>query len=82
MEDQKKKTWLGQQSVLRIHLTRRKLEHPQAINEIYRNIPEVRVAKIENLKKAIWNGTYRIDAEKIAEKMLNEFSIECLLDTN
>lgn len=35
-------------------------------------VPEVRQEKVQALKRAIQEGTYQIDAEKIAKKMLEE----------
>ena len=35
-------------------------------------IPEVRMDRVNALKKAIDSGTYEIDSSKIAEKMLEE----------
>ncbi|RME67977.1 MAG: flagellar biosynthesis anti-sigma factor FlgM [Nitrospirae bacterium] len=35
-------------------------------------VPEVRQDRVQALKRAIQEGTYRIDAEKIAQKMLEE----------
>lgn len=37
--------------------------------------------KIEEIKNAIKNGTFKINAEKIADKFINEIGIEYLLKT-
>jgi len=45
------------------------------INELKRiisDLPETRSDRIEALKKAIESGNYTIDAQKIAQKMLEE----------
>jgi negative regulator of flagellin synthesis FlgM len=51
----------------------------QYANDMIKTIPDVREDKVAQLKSAIENGTYRIDSEKIAEKMLNESIINDLL---
>jgi negative regulator of flagellin synthesis FlgM len=35
-------------------------------------IPDVRAEKVEEIKARIANGTYRIDSEQIADKMIRE----------
>ena len=36
------------------------------------NIPDIREDKVAQLKEQIENGTYEVDAEKVAEKMLKD----------
>jgi negative regulator of flagellin synthesis FlgM len=40
------------------------------LRKLVRSIPDVRKDKIEELRKKIKGGTYNIDAEKIAEKII------------
>lgn len=35
-------------------------------------VPEVREGKVENLKKQIAEGKYKVDADKIADKMIDD----------
>lgn len=51
----------------------------QFANEMIKSIPDVRDDKVARLKSEIENGTYRIDSEKIADKMINESIINDLL---
>lgn len=37
--------------------------------------PEIREKKVEELKRQIKAGTYKVDAKKIAEKMMNDANI-------
>lgn len=43
-----------------------------ALQKRLAEVPDVRTEKVEALKKAIADGTYRVPAEKIAEAMLRE----------
>jgi negative regulator of flagellin synthesis FlgM len=40
------------------------------LDELIRSTPDVREAKVEQIRSAIENGTYNVKAEKIAEKIL------------
>jgi negative regulator of flagellin synthesis FlgM len=42
----------------------------QQMDELIRSVPDVREAKVEQIRSAIENGTYNVKAEKIAEKIL------------
>lgn len=44
----------------------------QEVRQQLDEIPDVRTEKVQQLKKEIENGTYEINSEKIAEKMLRE----------
>lgn len=44
----------------------------QEIKSGLRDLGEVRMEKVEQLKKEIKSGTYRVDAGKIAEEMYKE----------
>ncbi len=41
------------------------------LDEMIRSTPDVREAKVEQVRSAIENGTYNVKAEKIAEKILS-----------
>ncbi len=41
------------------------------LDELIRSTPDVREAKVEQVRSAIESGTYNVKAEKIAEKILN-----------
>ncbi len=43
----------------------------QTVLNAAKNIPDIRQDKVNELKQQIDSGTYRVDAHKIAEKMLN-----------
>jgi negative regulator of flagellin synthesis FlgM len=43
-----------------------------ALKEVIHQMPEVRIDKIEALRKSIQNGTYQVDSEGIAGKILEE----------
>lgn len=40
--------------------------------DVVNGAPDVRAEKVAALKKAIQEGTYRVDAEKVAEKVIEE----------
>jgi negative regulator of flagellin synthesis FlgM len=42
----------------------------QNMDSLIRSAPDVREAKVEQIRSAIENGTYNVKAEKIAEKIL------------
>lgn len=35
-------------------------------------LPEIRTEKVQSIEKAVNDGTYKIDAQKVANKMINE----------
>jgi flagellar biosynthesis anti-sigma factor FlgM len=43
-----------------------------ALKEVINQMPEVRIDKIEALRKSIQNGTYQVDSAGIAGKILEE----------
>ena len=55
-----------------------RLEYARKIKEVLKETPEIRAEKVETLKKAIWAGTYEIESEKIAEKMINESLLDII----
>jgi negative regulator of flagellin synthesis FlgM len=47
----------------------------KSVQEAHRQletIPDIREAKVAQLKEQVENGTYEIDAEKVADKMLRD----------
>jgi len=44
----------------------------QKIHQTLKETPDIRAEKVKELKQAIEEGTYKIDAQKIAEKMIIE----------
>lgn len=48
----------------------------QQIRQLLDRIPDTREAKIMELKQQIESGTYKIDAGKVAEKMVGESLID------
>ena len=40
------------------------------LDEMIRQTPDIREAKVEQVRSAIQNGTYNVKAEKIAEKII------------
>ena len=40
--------------------------------EVVQNSPDIRADKVAALKKAIQDGSYKVDSEKVAEKVLEE----------
>jgi len=50
----------------------RKAQELQNARKALKDIPDVREDKVARLKKQIENGTYEIDAEETAEKMIKE----------
>jgi negative regulator of flagellin synthesis FlgM len=42
----------------------------QQLDQMIRSIPDIREARVEQLRQAIENGTYNVRAEQVAEKIL------------
>jgi negative regulator of flagellin synthesis FlgM len=63
----------GQESVKsesdRVELSVRSREF-QHLDELIQSIPDVREAKVEQIRKAIESGTYNVRAEQVADKIL------------
>ena len=51
----------------------------QKIREIVEATPEIRTDKVGQLKREIETGTYSVNAEKVAEKMLRESLIDTFI---
>ena len=52
---------------LELSVRSREISH---LDELIRSTPDVREARIEQVRKELESGTYNIKAEKIAEKMI------------
>ncbi|HVJ66042.1 MAG TPA: flagellar biosynthesis anti-sigma factor FlgM [Bdellovibrionota bacterium] len=50
----------------------------QGLDQI-KNTPDVRADRVAELKKAIQSGTYKVDARKIADKMVDSSLEEAIL---
>jgi flagellar biosynthesis anti-sigma factor FlgM len=46
------------------------------IKQLLDQIPDVREAKVQELKSRIDSGNYRVNADKIAEKMIDEYRLD------
>ncbi len=53
----------------RIELSVRSREIQQ-LDELIRSTPDIREARVEEVRRAIENGTYNVRAEKIADKII------------
>jgi negative regulator of flagellin synthesis FlgM len=42
----------------------------QQMDEMIRSVPDIREARVEQIRSAIESGTYNVKAEKIAEKII------------
>jgi flagellar biosynthesis anti-sigma factor FlgM len=51
----------------------------EKIRSIVTNTPEVRQAKVDEIKKQMDDGTLKVDSRQLAEKMLQETILEELL---
>ena len=50
----------------------------QALSKAISELPDVREDKVQELKDRIGKGAYKVDAEKIAEKMVGESILDTL----
>ena len=48
------------------------VENIAAAKQVIANTPDVRQEKVASLQREVQNGTYKVPAQKIAEKMLAE----------
>ncbi|MBA4373171.1 MAG: flagellar biosynthesis anti-sigma factor FlgM [Thermodesulfovibrio sp.] len=55
----------------RVDLSGKAREMAEMRNTIDR-LPEIRTEKVQSIEKAVNDGTYKIDSQKIANKMINE----------
>jgi negative regulator of flagellin synthesis FlgM len=50
----------------------------QALQNAISNLPDVREDKVQALRDQIEKGTYKVDAEKVAEKMVGESLLDII----
>ena len=50
----------------------------QKIKKIIEGLPDVRTEKVQALQKQVEQGTYKVDSDKIAEKMVGESLLDNL----
>jgi negative regulator of flagellin synthesis FlgM len=62
----------------RIELSVRSREIQQ-VNELIRSTPDIREAKVEQVRREVENGTYNVKAELIAEKIIGGNLIDEIL---
>jgi len=55
-----------------------KQQELQRLRELVKGLPDVREARVAELRKAIQAGTYRVDSAKVAEKMVARFLVDRL----
>ncbi len=51
-------------------------EEVERVCEIVRKTPDIRIKKVESIKRAMDSGTYIVSCEKVAEKILEEIRKE------
>lgn len=58
-----------------VKLSNKAMEYQLAVNSL-KNVPEIRKDKVEKLKSEISAGTYKVDGEKIVEKMFGNINFD------
>ena len=58
-----------------LKLSNKAMEYQLAVNSL-KNVPEIRKDKVEKLKSEISAGTYKVDGEKIVEKMFGNINFD------
>lgn len=58
-----------------VKLSNKAMEYKLAVNSL-KNVPEIRKDKVEKLKSEISAGTYKVDGEKIVEKMFGNINFD------
>lgn len=51
----------------------------QQVRKVINNLPDVRTKKVKDLKKKICQGTYHVNGEEIAVKMLGESLLDIIV---
>jgi flagellar biosynthesis anti-sigma factor FlgM len=54
-------------------------QQAQQIRKALQSVPDIRTEKVKEIKAKIDNGTYVIDTEKVAEKIIKDGSIDELV---
>lgn len=80
---QKKRTPSPHLSLLQFPLKRKVIKSPlnykREIERVLQQTPDIRAEKVAMLKKAIWAGTYWVETEKIADKLIQESILDLIL---
>lgn len=71
--DQTKKTGKEKKSD-QLNISNRAREFQVAMEQI-KNQPDIRAEKVAAIKKQVESGTYKVDAQKIADKMMQDANI-------
>mgnify|MGYP001430056720 CR=1 FL=1 len=58
-----------------VKLSNKAMEYQIAVNSL-KDVPEIRKDKVEKLKSEISAGTYKVDGEKIVEKMFGNINFD------
>ena len=59
-----------------------KAKEIRELAKVIKDLPDIREEKVAELKKQIDQGTYKVDEEKIAFKMIKEFILDEILLSN
>jgi len=59
-----------------------KAKEIRELAKVIKDLPDIREEKVAELKKQIDQGTYKVDGEKIAFKMIKEFILDEILLSN
>ena len=58
-----------------VKLSEQAVEFQYALKKV-KEVEEIRTEKVENIKKQIQTGTYKIDGKKIAEKIIEDITFD------
>lgn len=58
-----------------IKISEKAMEYQFALQKL-KNVDDVRMDKVQTIKKQIENGTYEVDSKKIAEKILQQINFD------
>ncbi|WP_427338122.1 flagellar biosynthesis anti-sigma factor FlgM [Caloranaerobacter sp. DY30410] len=70
-----KKTSAKAEKKDKLSLSNKAIEYQIAMKAL-RNVPDIRKDKVEEIKRQIETGTYKIDSSKIVEKMFENVNID------
>lgn len=58
-----------------VKLSEQAIEFQHALKKV-KEVEEIRTEKVENIKKQVQTGTYKIDGKKIAEKIIEDITFD------
>lgn len=58
-----------------LQLSEKAFDYQVAVESL-KSVPDIRTEKVEKIKESIRTGTYKIDGEKIVEKMFEEANFD------